>query len=200
MNFLWFFRAETPSEWSSVVCQMSPAVANQMGLITAGFQLFLPSLPYSPTPGLCSIAFSILLDTDIYKRDFAVLGNYSKRQSMGKHTYPPLVSCTTFECLYLQAIQCSLSYLCDLLFYSLIPLIPFCVDPPHCKHPCSVFHTEPDTQSTFTVLVSVTYYLRYILKRYFFHSTHRYLLLFILFNWKRIWVYHPVQGPHRVVA
>ena len=90
VNFLWFFRAGMPSDWSSVVYQMSPAVANQTGLITASFQLFSPSLPYCPTPGLCSIAFSIFLDTDTYKRDFAALGNYSKRQSMGKHTYPCL--------------------------------------------------------------------------------------------------------------
>lgn len=85
MNFLWLFRAETPSHWSCV----SPAVGNQRGLITAGFQ---PSLPCSPTPGLCSIAFSILLDTDIYERDFAALGNYSKRQSIGRtHLSPRLL-------------------------------------------------------------------------------------------------------------
>lgn len=44
----------------------------------------------SPVPRFHVMQFSFPLNTEGYKRDFAASGNYSNRQSVGKHAYPLL--------------------------------------------------------------------------------------------------------------
>lgn len=92
VNVLWFFGTEMAPDWSCVLCQTTGAYHSR-------FPALLASPPSSPTPGICSIAFSSLLDTYIYicvyvcvdKRDFCSVGQLFKEAINGKTHLSPLV-------------------------------------------------------------------------------------------------------------
>lgn len=77
MNSPWLCGAEMPSD-SSESCQVSPAVANWMGLPC----LITPHLAFT------QVIFFILLHTFIYKRDFCSVRQWFKQANSGKTLTP----------------------------------------------------------------------------------------------------------------
>lgn len=102
-----------------------------------------------------------------------MLGNYSKKQSMGKHTYLPL-SCITLTSP--SNLMESFVFICSALL-SFDPTNSIFCRFPHCNPPRHVFQTDPGTQSPLEC-----HCLKSLLKTYFFCNAYRYLHLFIYFT------------------